>query len=90
MRLVSLLVLVFFLNFPPSTAGPKIDTEQPDISRFGTGFLKLCLNIESQVDDNPLHIYNHAPRNVIAMRHWIRGKPDAAESFQISVQSLMP
>jgi hypothetical protein len=41
MRLVSLLTLLAVsLNLPSSASGPKSTTEQPDISRSGTDFLK--------------------------------------------------
>jgi hypothetical protein len=71
MRLVSLLVVAVFLNFPTNTSGPKIDSEQTEISRSGTDFLKLCSSVESEVDNNPLHIHNQA-----ACLGWVEGFHD--------------
>lgn len=69
MCLVSLVaLLVGFLNLPSSTAGPTVATEQLDIGRSGTDFLKLCSDIETEVDNNSLHIYNHA-----TCQGWVEG-----------------
>jgi hypothetical protein len=72
MRLVSLLALLaLFLN-PPSTppfgpqradpqrVNPKTAADQPDISRSGTDFMKVCASIESEAGSNPGHSNNDA------------------------------
>jgi hypothetical protein len=61
MRLISLVALLAaFLNLPSNTASQKSTTEQPDIGRSGTDFLRLCSNIENEADRSPLHISNDA------------------------------
>ena len=61
MRLVSLLALLaVVLNPPSSPFGPKSAADQPDISRSGTDFMKVCASIESEGGSSPGHNYNDA------------------------------
>lgn len=65
MRRVSLLALLaVFLNPPSSPFGPqsvspppnpKTAADQPDISRSGTDFMKVCASVESEAGSNPPH-----------------------------------
>lgn len=72
MRLFSLLALLAVsLNLPSSPSGPKSTTEQLDLSRSGTDFLKVCSNIEREADNNPVHIYNEA-----TCLGWVQGFRD--------------
>ena len=69
MRMVSLLALLaVFLNPPSTPFGPHgadpqrgdSSADQPDISRSGTDFMKVCANIESEAASNSPHSTNAA------------------------------
>jgi hypothetical protein len=65
MRLFALLgLLAVFLDFPATTfsqGSSQGDTsQQPDIGRSGTDFMKICSNAVGAVDSNPQHIQNDA------------------------------
>ena len=68
--LVPALLAIFFVWSPAST-GPKNAPEQPDISRSGSDFLKVCSGIDSEGNRDAARIYRDA-----TCLGWVEGFAD--------------
>jgi hypothetical protein len=72
MRLLSVLALLtVFLVCSSGSAGQKSTAEQPDISRSGSDFLRVCSSIDKEWNRNPARIYNDA-----TCLGWVEGFAD--------------
>lgn len=80
MRLLSVFAVLAVFVCSSGGAGQKSTTEQPDISRSGTNFLKVCSSVDSEGNRNPVRIYNDA-----TCLGWVEG---FAEGFTVHDELL--
>jgi hypothetical protein len=64
-------LLVVCLNLPSATAGQGDTSQQPDLGKSGTDFMKVCSNAGGEVGDNAQHMQSDA-----TCQGWVEGFAD--------------